>query len=286
MNTTGLEVCPRVFLSGVMGQEIISNFDFRSPNLKSKIVNRKSQTSLLLTAYCLLFTALYGCAISHGVYHKVEEGQTLWRIAKAYEVDIQDVAEFNDITDMTQIQEGQMLFIPGSWRVLKVEPYRPPGSGDTKIAPKKNAGKKRSLTSKHKPFSEESEGRIIVEKWRFSWPVKGAIISYFGVRNGKKHDGIDIAAATGTPVKAAHDGEVMFSNDSLRGYGYTIILKHKDGFFTVYAHNEVNLVKVGDTVKRGAIIAKLGDSGNASGPHLHFEVRKDRKPRNPLFFLP
>ena len=236
-----------------------------------------------LLAALLLLT---GCAISHGIYHTVEKGQTLWRIAKAYDVDIQDVAEFNDITDITQIKEGEKLFIPGASRVLKVEPYKPDSSGELKSDEKKSVGKKPSSATNHQALSEEPEGKIVVEKWRFSWPVKGSIISYFGVRNGKKHDGLNIAAPRGTPISAAAEGEVIYNDDSVRGYGNMIILKHKDDFVSIYAHNEENLVKVGETVKKGDIIAKLGDTGNASGPHLHFEVRKDKKPRNPLFFLP
>ena len=118
------------------------------------------------------------------------------------------------------------------------------------------------------------------------WPVKGEVLSLFGVRNGKKHDGIDIAAPTGSSVLAAADGEVIYSDDGVRGYGNMVMLQHKDGFITIYAHNRENLVKGGEMVEKGSVIARLGNTGNSSGPHLHFEVRKDKKPRNPLFFLP
>jgi lipoprotein NlpD len=237
---------------------------------------------ILATVFCMLLST--GCSISHGVYHTIEKGQTLWRISKTYDVDIQDVAEFNDITDTTQIKAGQKIFIPGVSRVLKVEPYKPTDSRpEIKDLRPKSATHQPSLQEEPK---EEYEGKIVLEKWRFSWPVKGIVISPFGVRNGQKHDGIDISAKEGSPVFAADEGEVIYSDDGIRGFGNIVMLKHKQGFITVYAHNKENLVKVGEAVKKGAIIAKLGDTGNTSGPHLHFEIRKDRKPRNPLFFLP
>lgn len=246
----------------------------------------------LLAAWRLHLAALFlltGCSISYGVYHTIEKGQTLWRIAKAYDVDIQDVAEFNEITDITQIKQGQKLFIPGASQILKVEPYRPAAISEPKTEEKKNAAAPHTRpdsTVNHQAFPKESEGKIVVEKWRFSWPVKGNVISTFGVRNGKKYDGIDIAAPTGTPVSAAAEGEVIYSDNGVKSYGNIVMLKHKQGFITLYAHNKENLVKIGAVVKKGDVIAKLGDTGSVSSPRLHFEVRKDRKPRNPLFFLP
>ena len=109
--------------------------------------------------------------------------------------------------------------------------------------------------------------------------------STFGVRRGRRHDGIDISAKRGTPVQAAANGKVIFSS-RLRGYGNLILVKHKDDFFTAYAHNARNLKKKGQTVKKGDVIARVGSTGRASGPHLHFEVRKGNVARNPTFFLP
>ncbi|MBI5286834.1 MAG: M23 family metallopeptidase, partial [Deltaproteobacteria bacterium] len=133
---------------------------------------------------------------------------------------------------------------------------------------------------------EEGEGSLTFEKGRFIWPVKGEVVSPFGIRGRIKHDGIDIAAMAGTPVLAGDDGEVMYSANTVRGYGNMIIIKHHGNFFTIYAHNEENLVKVGDMVKKGDVIAKVGNTGNTSGYHLHFEIRNSGRPRNPLFFLP
>ncbi|MBI5328518.1 MAG: M23 family metallopeptidase [Deltaproteobacteria bacterium] len=267
-----------------MGDKIAAGCKIKYARGKRQEVWGKRQDFFLLLTSNFLLLAITGCAISHGIYHTIERGQTLWRISKTYNVDIQDVAEFNDITDTTQIKAGQKIFIPGVSRVLKVEPYKPTDSRpETKGLRPKSATHEPSLQQEPK---EEYEGKIVSEKWRFSWPVKGIVISPFGIRNGQKHDGIDIAAQKSSSIFAADEGEVIYSDDGIRGYGNIVMLKHKQGFITVYAHNKENLVKVGEVVKKGAVIARLGDTGNASVPHLHFEVRKDRKPRNPLFFLP
>ena len=120
---------------------------------------------------------------------------------------------------------------------------------------------------------------------RFSWPVPGGVMSSpFGMRNGVMHDGVDIAAPVGTPIRAADRGLVIFAG-KLRGYGNVVILRHDGHFVTVYGHNLVNSVREGDRVGRGQIIAEVGRSGHTTGPNLHFEVRRDNLARNPLNYL-
>ena len=213
---------------------------------------------LRLLAILILLTS---CIISRGVFHTVKEGETLWRICRTYGVDIQEVAEMNNIKNPSELRAGTRIFIPGVTRVRKVVPYK-------------------------RTHQREEIKKVVVEKGRFSWPLRGKITSSYGMRGWTKHDGIDIQAPRGSPIRAAGDGEVVYSDSGIRGYGNVIIIKHRDDFYTVYAHNELNLVKKGDRVKRGDIIAKVGNTGNATGYHLHFEVRKGKKPRNPLFFLP
>ena len=120
---------------------------------------------------------------------------------------------------------------------------------------------------------------------QMSWPVDGPVSSPFGKREGKMHDGIDLAVASDTPVRAACDGVVAYAGNGLRGYGNLVILKHADMLATVYAHNRELLVKEGQAVTRGQPIARSGQTGRASAPHLHFEVRKDSIARNPLGYL-
>ena len=135
--------------------------------------------------------------------------------------------------------------------------------------------------------------RLIIPGHKISdliWPVQGKITSQFGRRGWMGfHSGIDIAATKGTPVRAVADGLVIVSAHSLdgySGYGKVIIIEHGDGIKTLYAHNKNNLVEIGECIREGEIIAEVGSSGNASGSHLHFEIRKDRKPVNPLKYLP
>jgi lipoprotein NlpD len=197
-----------------------------------------------------------------GLYHVVEKGQTLWRICKAYGVSMQQVAEINDIKDVTQISTGQKIFIPGATEILKIAPYTAPVDEIQEPIP-----------------------RVETFEGRFAWPVRGTLTSTFGVRNGIRHAGIDIAVPFGTVVGAAAAGEVIYAG-RLRGYGKILILKHDTEYTTVYAHLNEWRVSEGQHIKQGEPIATVGDSGRSSGYHLHFEIRQNNKVRNPLFYLP
>ena len=119
----------------------------------------------------------------------------------------------------------------------------------------------------------------------FIWPFDGPVNSPYGERNGRPHDGIDIGGDEGDPIVASAAGEVVYEG-KLGGYGNLIVVKHDSGYFTAYAHNDKNLVDTGDRVKQGQRIAKMGSTGNASGDHLHFEVRDDSGTYDPEDFLP
>ena len=128
-------------------------------------------------------------------------------------------------------------------------------------------------------------GRPNAGEW--DWPVPGGwLLSTFGAaRRTHRHAGVDIGGHRGQPVLAARDGRVVYSDESMRGYGKTVILDHGDGLTTLYAHNSALLVRPGDVVRRGQPVARVGRSGNASGEHCHFEVRRDDVPVDPLAFL-
>jgi murein DD-endopeptidase MepM/ murein hydrolase activator NlpD len=117
------------------------------------------------------------------------------------------------------------------------------------------------------------------------WPVDGPLSSPFGQRDGRAHDGIDLAVAEDTPVRAACDGVVAYAGNKLRGYGNLIIVQHAGQLATVYAHNRVLNVRQGEPIARGQIIARSGQTGHVTAPHLHFEVRKDSIARDPLGYL-
>jgi murein DD-endopeptidase MepM/ murein hydrolase activator NlpD len=197
-----------------------------------------------------------------GVYHTVKRHQTLWRICKTYGVEMEEVARLNGIRDKNKIQVGQRIFIPGATKVLKVDIYV------------------EDVTARGRSTA------VRYEKGKFVWPVQGAVTATFGLDGNRRHDGIDISAPVGTPIRAADSGRVVYSDNKMRGYGNLIIIEHRDNFFTIYAHNKENLVEEEVLVKRGDIIARVGRTGNATGPHLHFEIRKGSKPLNPVRFLP
>jgi murein DD-endopeptidase MepM/ murein hydrolase activator NlpD len=120
----------------------------------------------------------------------------------------------------------------------------------------------------------------------FQWPVNGKIISGFGATSGGLHnDGINIAAPRGTPVHAAENGVVVYAGNQLRGFGNLVLIRHADGWVTAYAHNDTLLVKKGQQVKRGDVIARVGSTGNVSQPQLHFELRKGTEAVDPKVML-
>jgi murein DD-endopeptidase MepM/ murein hydrolase activator NlpD len=185
----------------------------------------------------------------------------LFRIGKAYGLTYQELARVNGIKDAGQIRVGQRIFIPGAIRPLPVET----------ITPTEPAAAAPVLSE---PGFET-----------FLWPVNGTINSGFGPRGSSFHDGIDIAAPEGTPILAIEAGEVIYS-DQLRGYGNMVIVRHAGGIVSVYAHNEANLVREGQAVARGEVVARVGSTGRVSGPHLHFEIRKNNAAQDPLRYLP
>jgi len=121
----------------------------------------------------------------------------------------------------------------------------------------------------------------------FIWPLNSVdtISSHFGIRWGELHTGSDMPATKGTPIVAAMDGKVIYSGYT-GGHGKTLYLEHRNSFFTRYSHNSVMLVSKGDYVRKGQVIAMVGSTGNSTGNHLHFEIRYNEIPLNPLDFLP
>jgi len=213
----------------------------------------------------LLAVTLWLGGCSHAVYHQVRPGETLYRISKAYGVSVEDLVAANRIADPTRIEVGQRVRVPGARHTVPVNVVTPKSS--TARATRPNEALRSALN--------------------LAWPVVGGgtLSSGFGQRDTSFHDGIDISAPIGTPVVAAQDGEVIYS-DELRGYGNVIIIRHRDGYATVYAHNRSNRVREGQRVRRGDVIGTVGDTGHTTGANLHFEVRQDNVARDPLPFLP
>lgn len=118
----------------------------------------------------------------------------------------------------------------------------------------------------------------------FEYPLIGRISSYYGQRWGRLHGGIDIAANEGTEICASDNGKVIFAGE-MGSYGLLVKLDHSNGYVTYYAHCSKLLVNVGDCVKQGEVIALVGNTGNSTGPHCHFEIRKNNERLDPMNFL-
>lgn len=252
----------------------------------------------------------------NGIFHAVKKGENLYRIGKAYGIDHKTLARINHIGNTRDIRIGRRLFIPGAHRLLPVQLITPikkaapakatapsttrrakparPSSARAKTAPAKAP---RAETARPTASRPKAQQRKPVAKTRaarrpsggsrqtFAWPVKGRVTGKFDSRPDSLNDGINIAAAPGTPVHATMAGQVIYS-DQLRGYGNLIILRHRSGYASVYAHNRKNLVRHGQRVSRRQVIAEVGATGRAATPYLHFEIRRNNVARDPLSYLP
>jgi LysM repeat protein len=214
--------------------------------------------AVLLLGLVAALAALGGCAHGRGegVVHRLQPGENLYRLSRYYDVSTQSIIDANDIEDPHTIRAGTRLWIPGTRRSPPGSPLRAPDM--------------------------DGEASSLV----FAWPVRGRVTSGFGRRRSRLHEGIDVSAPAGTPIRAAEAGHVIYSGDGLGAYGRTVVLRHAGPFDTVYAHNRRNLVRKGQRVARGERIAEVGSTGNATGPHLHFEIRREDRPRDPLLYLP
>jgi lipoprotein NlpD len=230
---------------------------------------------LLIYAFVAAFN-LYGCANTNtsyryeNGYHIVKSGETLYQISWHYGLDYKTVARWNGIRYPYRIYPGQRIVVSAD--------YVPRRKAVTQSA--KKPANTRTTT---KSSSTAKQSTALVRDIHWQWPVRGKIISTFSPANGGK--GIDIVATEGTAIQAASGGRVVYSGSGLRGYGNLIIIKHNESYLSAYAHNRKLLVIEGAQVKAGQKIAELGTSGT-DRPKLHFEIRKNGQPVDPLKYLP
>ncbi len=189
---------------------------------------------------------------SDGVYHTIRQGETLSRIASRYGVKADAIKNcpLNDIPPSGKLQPGQKIVIPGGSVAFHFLPPRQ------------------------------------IPGYNYQWPLRGVVTQEFHDPRNPSHNGIDIASLYGAPVYASRSGKVRMAKFDRTGYGFTIVIDHQDGWSTLYGHLEGFLVHKGDWVQTGQMIARLGGTGNATGPHVHFEIRHGVKRYNPRDFLP
>jgi murein DD-endopeptidase MepM/ murein hydrolase activator NlpD len=238
----------------------------------------------------------------------VAAGDTLYKISRTYGHPVAEIAKANNIGPTATLKVGDRIVIPGgsatktarkSWpksaQPLAGQPLATPPTAKA-AAPKATPAK---ATPAPKPESQraavvtpsdETPTPVVAKSTdaapSFRWPAKGRVIAGFGPKpNGQQNDGINLAVPEGTPIKAAEDGVVAYAGNELKGYGNLVLIRHANGYVTAYAHAKELLVKRGDQIKRGQVIANSGQTGNVDTPQLHFEVRKGPAPLDPMPLL-
>ncbi|WP_421694619.1 peptidoglycan DD-metalloendopeptidase family protein [Aestuariivirga sp.] len=243
-----------------------------------------------------------------GELHTVATGETLFSLGRKFGLSPYAIADANGLPHTAQLTQGQKVRIPaGSSEAAPVASQQaaapklasaqpaPASAGSednqdsagTEPLPGSSPGKAASAAPDPSAGGAQvSEGAPIAGAPGMRWPVRGKVISGFGPKaNGLKNEGINIAVPEGTSIRAAADGVVAYSGNELKGYGNLVLIRHEDGYVTAYAHAKELFVKRGDTVKRGDVIAKAGQTGSVSSPQLHFEVRKGAVALDPMKFL-
>lgn len=244
-----------------------------------------------------------------GHVHVVQAGETLMSLGRRYHKTRAEIARANNLSPDHRVQIGQRLVIPGLRAAAQPSPPAPKTQTAPAPAPvaapvsAPPAGPKLQGTSQKVANAEATSTARVASPVAdpepeaanetsgggapsFRWPVRGRVIAGFGPKpNGQQNDGINLAVPEGTSVKASDDGVVAYAGNELKGYGNLVLVRHGNGYVTAYAHASELLVKRGDQIKRGQIIAKAGQTGNVGSPQLHFEIRKGKDPVDPMQYL-
>lgn len=247
--------------------------------------------------------------------HTVQPGDNLYGIARQYRVRVADLQSANGITNPRQLKPGMTLHVPGVGAAAgagatphaaangrESEPAAPRAIASTTQPTLINGARQVAALDTGRasdaidapaatpPAAKPVQTAVVVpaatSALKLRWPAKGKVLAGFGQRSdGTHNDGINIAVPQGADVHAAEEGEVAYAGSELKGYGNLVLIRHDNGWVTAYAHNDQLLVKRGDKVKRGDVVAKAGKSGEVDQPQLHFELRQGSKPVDPLPFL-
>jgi len=201
-----------------------------------------------------------------GIY-RVRKGDTLYSIARRNRVTVAQLRQWNGLRRNSRIYPGQKLRLGDGGRAG-------PGTATSKSTTSRRTAVARAAGNSEAP----KRGSI-----NWSWPVRGELLSGYDQKAGRK--GINIGGKKGEPIRAAAGGTIVYQGSGLRGYGRLIIVKHNNDFLSAYAHCDSFVVKEGSTVRRGAVIAKMGSTGTKQN-QLHFEIRYRGNPVNPIGYLP
>ena len=229
----------------------------------------------------LLLVVLLSTGCGGFVYHHVQAGETLYSISWKYGLDYRDVAKWNHIQAPYTIYDGQQLRVmPPSGKEREEKSIASTRQGAPVLNSSPSASNSTASVKHPPPVTSTSSPITII--WR--WPVKGRLTSTFS-NSDLSRKGIDISGKVGEPIHAAASGSVVYAGSGLLNYGKLIILKHNDNYLSAYAYNRTLLVSEGEMVAMGQHIADMGVKANGDAM-LHFEIRFDGRPINPLKFLP
>jgi murein DD-endopeptidase MepM/ murein hydrolase activator NlpD len=246
-----LDVVTYTVQAGDTAESIAAQFDLQPTTLMWSNAEMEKMPDLLKVGQVLTILPI------DGVYHQVEVSDTLQSLSKAYKVDITDIVKcpFNPFVEGAKLSAGQKLIIPGG-----TKPYKP-----------------QNVTEYEGPVPTDAEST-----GAFSWPSWGMLTQgyWYG------HRAVDIGASVGSAIRASDGGYIAFAGWTDIGYGYLLVVDHQNGYQTYYAHLSNIFVKEGEVIDRGQVIGAMGSTGNSTGPHLHFEVRFNGYPTNPLIYLP
>jgi murein DD-endopeptidase MepM/ murein hydrolase activator NlpD len=241
--------------------------------------------------------------------HFVNDGDTLVSIARKNHISAAELARANGLNPSAKLKLGTRLAVPGARTAALAAPVAAapvgaapvvgtlqpvavapaPATRMAAVAAPVQSARLAQATANVEEKTAEAPAKAAETTSAlptFRWPVRGKVVTTYGAKtNGKSNDGINLAVPEGTPVKAAEDGVVAYSGNELKGYGNLVLVRHSNGYVTAYAHASELMVKRGDTIKRGQVIAKSGQSGEVASPQLHFEIRKGSSPVDPLQFL-
>ena len=244
--------------------------------------------TLIIGALCLHLAACSGGAGQIPVINKspfrviptdtkVLQGDSVYSIAWRFGLDYQKIAKWNGLAKPYRVRPGQRLSLrsSGSSAVATAAPAK-----TTSTSPPKTPPVKTTTATKVTKVTKAALPTTAPGQW--NWPAKGKLIGKFS--RGKGQNGIKIAGAPGSAIRSTAAGEVVYAGEGLRGYGKLVIVKHSSSYLSAYAHNRSILVAEGDRIQSGQQIAQMGSTG-ADRTMLHFEIRKNGKPVDPLGFL-
>jgi len=230
-----------------------------------------------------------------GATHTVASGETLFSLGRKYGISPFAIADANGLPNDAQLAMGQRVRIPAAGAARTATAPAPAAepegeNAETAAAPETSAKPLPAPAVAEEPAApaeqQVAEQAPVAGAPGLRWPVRGKVISGFGLKaNGLKNEGINIAVPEGTSIRAADSGVIAYAGNELKGYGNLVLIRHESGYVTAYAHAKELFVKRGDTVKRGDVIAKAGQTGSVSSPQLHFEVRKGATALDPMKFL-